>query len=386
MAKPEIRLKGFEGEWEVDLTKNLCKIATGKSNTQDQVENGQYPFYIRSENIVRSNKYLYDCEAVITIGDGNIGRVFHYVNGKFDLHQRCYKMTDFERVLGIYFYYFFSANFYDRAIKMSAKATVDSVRLDMIADMPIYYPSDKKEQKSIADYFNSLDSMIQGVTKKIASLKQMKQACLVSMFPQEGETTPRVRFKGFKGDWVKVAMGDVFVERHEISTITNELPQLSFTIEEGVIKPEDRKTNKRDFLIKDKTNKKYLVTYVDDIIYNPANVIYGAIHKNSLCNGVVSPIYKIFYTDQDASFMECVVRKTEFIQGMTVYMEGTVQKLKTLKPEAFLQMVANIAPTKDEQKHIGRFFHSLDSQISLQEQRLEKLKQIKSACLDKMFV
>jgi type I restriction enzyme S subunit len=67
-------------------------------------------------------------------------------------------------------------------------------------------------------------------------------------------------------------------------------------------------------------------------------------------------------------------------------MEGTVQKLKTLKPEAFLQMVANIAPTKDEQKHIGRFFHSLDSQISLQEQRLEKLKQIKSACLDKMFV
>lgn len=77
-----------------------------------------------------------------------------------------------------------------------------------------------------------------------------------------------------------------------------------------------------------------MVTYRDDIIYNPANVIYGAIHKNSLCNGVVSPIYKIFYTDQNADFMECIVRKPSFIQEMTIFMEGTVKKLKTLKPES----------------------------------------------------
>lgn len=179
---PRVRFKGFEGEWKEDMANNLCKIGTGKSNTQDQAEEGKYPFYIRSEKVMRSNKYIYDCEAVITIGDGNIGRVFHYVNGKFDLHQRCYKMTEFQKVLGIYFFYYFSSSFYDRAIKMSAKATVDSVRLDMIANMPVLYPESIEEQQAIADYFTNLDSLIISQTQHLDKLKQIKSACLDNMF------------------------------------------------------------------------------------------------------------------------------------------------------------------------------------------------------------
>jgi len=146
--------------WEQRKAKELCTIGTGESNTQDQAEDGMYTFYIRSEIPVKSNKYLYDCEAVITIGDGNIGRVFHYVNGKFDLHQRCYKMTDFENVWGKYFYYFFSTRFYDRAMKMTAKATVDSVRIEMISEMYILKPAEINEQKNIADFFTHLDHLI----------------------------------------------------------------------------------------------------------------------------------------------------------------------------------------------------------------------------------
>ena len=146
--------------WEQRKAKELCNIGTGKSNTQDQVENGLYPFYIRSDIPVKSNKYLYDCEAVITIEDGNIGRVFHYVNGKFDLHQRCYKMTDFQDIWGKYFYYFFSTRFYDRAMKMTAKATVDSVRLEMISEMDIWKPIQIDEQKKIAEFFTNLDNLI----------------------------------------------------------------------------------------------------------------------------------------------------------------------------------------------------------------------------------
>ena len=157
---PEIRFSGFTDPWEQRKAKELCNIGTGKSNTQDQVDDGIYPFYIRSDIPVNSNKYLYDCEAVITIGDGNIGRVFHYVNGKFDLHQRCYKMTDFQNVWGKYFYYFFSTRFYDRAMKMTAKATVDSVRLEMISEMNILKPTEINEQKKIADFFTHLDHLI----------------------------------------------------------------------------------------------------------------------------------------------------------------------------------------------------------------------------------
>ena len=157
---PEIRFTGFTEAWEQRKVNELCKIGTGKSNTQDQVPNGFYPFYIRSDVPVRSNKYLYDCEAVITIGDGNIGKVFHYVNGKFDLHQRCYKMTEFQDIWGKYFYYFFSTKFYNRAVKMTAKATVDSVRLEMISEMDVSKPIQINEQRKISDLFTTIDNLI----------------------------------------------------------------------------------------------------------------------------------------------------------------------------------------------------------------------------------
>lgn len=242
------------------------------------------------------------------------------------------------------------------------------------------------EQQAIASYFTSLDSQISASTSRLTSLKQMKAASLQAMFPQEGETVPKIRFKGFEGEWKKVKLSEILTERHENSTITDSLPQLSFTIADGVIRPEDRKSNKRDFLIKDIDNKRYLVTKVGDIIYNPANVVYGAIHRNSLMNGVVSPIYKIFTTMQDSNFIECAVRRPSFITKLAMCTEGTVTKLKTLKPEAFLNMEVCITPSLEEQKLIGNYFTSLDRQIFLQSQRLEKLKQIKSACLDKMFV
>ena len=185
----------------------MCNIGTGKSNTQDQVEDGIYPFYIRSDIPVNSNKYLYDCEAVITIGDGNIGRVFHYVNGKFDLHQRCYKMTDFQNVWGKYFYYIFSTRFYDRAMKMTAKATVDSIRLEMISEMNILKPTEINEQKKIADFFTHLDNLITLHQRKLDRLKNIKKSMLDKMFPKDGEVVPEIRFKGFTDAWEQRKLG-----------------------------------------------------------------------------------------------------------------------------------------------------------------------------------
>ena len=179
---PEIRFAGFTDAWEQRKAKDLCSIGTGKSNTQDQIEDGEYPFFIRSDIPVRSNKYLYDCEAVITIGDGNIGKVFHYVNGKFDLHQRCYKMADFEDIWGKYFYYYFSTKFYDRAMKMTAKATVDSVRLEMISEMDIQKPKEISEQKQIAEFFTHLDTLITLHQRKCEELQNFKKFMLQNMF------------------------------------------------------------------------------------------------------------------------------------------------------------------------------------------------------------
>jgi len=104
---------------------------------------------------------LFDEEAVLTVGDGvGTGKVFHYVNGKYDLHQRVYRMYDFsEEISAKYFYYYFSNHFYDRVMAMTAKTSVDSVRYEMIADMDIALPK-LKEQLTISNYFDRLDNLI----------------------------------------------------------------------------------------------------------------------------------------------------------------------------------------------------------------------------------
>ena len=169
-----LRLPGFSKPRKEITIEDICKITTGNSNTQDQIESGAYPFYIRSAQIVRSNRYLFDCEGVVTIGDGQIGKVFHYVSGKFDLHQRCYLMYDFNGVNVKFFYFIFSYFFYDRAIALSAKATVDSVRRDMIAKMKLDIP-EIEEQKAIVVILSDMDTEItelEAKRDKYAAIRQ----------------------------------------------------------------------------------------------------------------------------------------------------------------------------------------------------------------------
>jgi type I restriction enzyme S subunit len=147
--------------WEQRKVKEICSISTGKSNTQDKIDDGKYPFYVRSDIVEHSNRYLYDEEAVLTVGDGvGTGKVFHYVKGRYDLHQRVYRCFDFSKnVSAKYFYYYFSKNFYDRVMSMTAKTSVDSVRYEMIADMDFISPR-IEEQNKIVNVLSNLDNLI----------------------------------------------------------------------------------------------------------------------------------------------------------------------------------------------------------------------------------
>ena len=179
---PELRFAGFTDAWELRKSKELCTISTGKGNTQDKVDDGAYPFYVRSATIEKSDEYLYDQEAVLTVGDGvGTGKVYHYVNGKYNLHQRVYRMYDFKDVSAKYFYYYFSNNFYKRVMSMTAKTSVDSVRMEMIADMNIVFPS-VKEQENIVELFSNLDNTIALHQRKLDLLKEQKKGFLQKMF------------------------------------------------------------------------------------------------------------------------------------------------------------------------------------------------------------
>lgn len=181
--KPKLRFAGFTDDWEQRKIKEVCSISTGKSNTQDRIDDGIYPFYVRSPIIEHSNRYLYDEEAVLTVGDGvGTGKVFHYVNGKYDLHQRVYRMFDFiNGTSGKYFYYYFSNHFYDRVMSMTAKTSVDSVRFEMISEMDIMLPTEK-EQTVITDFFDKLNNIITLHQRKLEKLQNIKKAYLNEMF------------------------------------------------------------------------------------------------------------------------------------------------------------------------------------------------------------
>lgn len=183
----EIRFKNDNGEdfeeWENSFIGNECKITTGNKDTQNKIDDGIYPFFVRSQTVERINSYSMDCEAILTSGDGvGVGKNYHYINGKFDFHQRVYCLYDFsERLNGKYLFIYFSQFFFDRVKRLSAKNSVDSVRMDMISKMEIKLPS-TPEQEKIAEFLTAIDERIDHTTAQLTHTKQWKKGLLQQMF------------------------------------------------------------------------------------------------------------------------------------------------------------------------------------------------------------
>ena len=185
-TQPRLRFPEFKnaGEWLSLCVAQLAKVTTGGKDTQNKVDGGHHPFFVRSQTVERIDSFSYDGEAVLTSGDGvGVGKNFHYIKGKFDFHQRVYSIYDFvEGVNGLFFYLYFSEHFGDRVMKMSAKNSVDSVRMAMITEMPVMLPS-IFEQQRIADCLTSLDDLITAATQKLDTFKTHKKALMQQLFP-----------------------------------------------------------------------------------------------------------------------------------------------------------------------------------------------------------
>ena len=184
-------------DWDIARIDQLASITTGSRNTQDRAEDGSYPFFVRSQQVERINTYSYDGEAVLTVGDGvGTGKVFHYINGKFDVHQRVYRTSQFsDRLNGRYFFYQFSSRFYRRSMSMTAKSSVDSVRLEMIAGMRVPVPP-PAEQRAIAAALSDVDALLDGLDRLIAKKRDLKQAAMQQLL------TGQTRLPGFSAEWV----------------------------------------------------------------------------------------------------------------------------------------------------------------------------------------
>ncbi len=169
--------------WEVWKMKFLTRIETGNKNTEDAEDDGIYPFYVRSDKVEKISSYSFEGEAILTAGDGvGVAKVYHYAKGKMAIHQRVYKISHFKRVLGKFLYYYIKDNFEKEVIKLSAKTTVDSLRMPMLANFPVAHPS-KEEQQVILDFIKketaTIDTLIIKYQKQV-DLMQDYRTSLIS--------------------------------------------------------------------------------------------------------------------------------------------------------------------------------------------------------------
>lgn len=176
---------------------------------------------------------------------------------------------------------------------------------------------------------------------------------------------PTIRFKGYTDDWEQRKLGDVLERRIEQRQQSEEYPRLAFASGQGVIPLSERKTNNREQLTKDEYTKKYLVTELNDIVYNPANVKYGAIDRNKCGRGLISPIYVTFTTNEIPGFIERIVTSHDFQQRALRFEEGTVTKRQSVNPEDLVTLDILVAPKREEQQKIATYFDSLDHLITL---------------------
>ena len=388
MNAPEIRFKGFKGKWySIPLSNPDFTIIAGGDIDKNKIKNvGLYPVIANSttkDGIVGYYDDFFRIEApsVSVTGRGDVGIA----------QARKYNYTPVVRLLSIKSFH--DVDFLSNAINkrniIKESTGVPQLTTIQLSKIEINFPYDKNEECKIGLFIDTIDKVINVNSKKLESLKQIKAASLQSMFPQEEETVPKVRFKGFEGKWKKIQLNKCLdisnnINIHNTYGISD---VLSISDEAGVV-------NQIEFLGRSfagKSLQKYKILKANQLVYtkSPLKVKpYGIIKKNFNRTGIVSTLYAI-YDCKDNVSSEFIHYYFDPCYRINQYLSPLVNKgaknTMNISDETALSGEIWI-PSLQEQQKIASYFCNLDKQISLQTQRLEKLKQIKAACLDKMFV
>ena len=385
IQSPNLRFPEFANEWVISNVGEEASVTTGSRDTQNRREDGKYPFFVRSNKIERINSWELDCEAVLTSGDGvGVGKNVHYVNGKFDFHQRVYAIYRFSCNLnGKYFYQYFKERFFKRVMRLSAKNSVDSVRMSMITDMTICLPS-IPEQNKIADFLSSVDLKIDLLERKKQLLDSYKIGCMQKLFSQE------VRFKTDKGqDFPQSKMG-TFGSVVSIYDGTHQTPQY---VEEGIpfYSVEQVTANNyvdTKFVTKDAYDKEHGRIFIekDDILMTRIGDI-------GTCRLIDWDVKAAFYV----SLALLKVKKgaypsfvNQFIKSDFFQRELWMRTIHAAFPKKInlgeIEHCRFRIPHLDEQRKIGDFLSAIDQKRELVAIELEKAKAFKKGLLQQMFV
>ena len=391
---PQIRFNGYSDAWEERKLSDIVSRLS-KSSNNSELPKVEFEDIVSGEG--RLNKdvsHKFDDRKGILFSSQNI------LYGKLRPYLKNWLLADFEGIaLGDFWvfksinsdpkfvYSLIQSNHYQKVANDTSGTKMPRSDWKKVSSTEFQIPSSLEEQKKIGSLFKQLDNTITLHQRKLDLLKEQKKGYLQKMFPKNGAKVPELRFAGFADDWEDRKLEEVLRERNNQQSQSLEYPLVSFTVEKGVTPKTDR-YEREQLVVGDKSSKKYKVTVLNDIVYNPANLKFGAISRNKYGNAVFSPIYITFVVNNDVTtpeFIEMFVTRNDFIKRALKYQQGTVYERQSVSPADLLSMVLYL-PGKAEQEKIGSFFKQLDDTIALHQRKLDLLKEQKKGFLQKMFV
>lgn len=395
---PEYKDSGVEWigkipiQWEVIKLRFLCNITTGNKDTANSVLDGEYPFYVRSPNIERIDSFSFDGEAILTAGDGvGAGKVFHYVNGKFDYHQRVYNLHHFRSVYGKFLYYYMLENFHKEIEQGNAKSTVDSIRLPMLQNFPIAVPDIQSQIDTVTHLDRKtaqIDSIIADKEKLIALLKEKRQAVISEAVTRGLDSTAPMKDSGVEwigqipAHWDKKQIKFVF---EIVKRIYGKEDRDVLSITQHGIKIRDIESNDGQLA---QDYSKYQVVNIHDFAMNSMDLLTGYVDCSAY-EGVTSPDYRVFrfmpekvmcHTYYTYLFQMCYTNKIFYGFGQGVSNLGRWR----LQTDTFLNFWIPIPPL-NEQEEIARYItvqaKRIDELIALAERQIVLLKEYRQSII-----
>ncbi len=371
----------------------IAYITTGNMDTQNRENDGEYPFYVRSPKVERSNQYSFDdVEAILMAGDGvGAGRVFHYVQGKYACHQRVYRMNNFRYVQSSFLKYYLEGLFPMIMDQGSAKSTVDSVRLPMLQGFKVVVFNEAEQQK-IVDFLDEkvgeIDSVIAKTKETIEDYKKYKQAIITDAVTKgiydtvTLKATENVHIDKIPAHWDMKKLKYVFYIKKDIAGKEG-YDILSIT-QKG-IKIKDISINEGQLA---ESYSNYQLVNVGDFAMNHMDLLTGWVDVSKY-SGVTSPDYRVFnFIDKSAYCKEyylylmqmCYMNKIFYGLGQGVSNLGRWR----LQADKFLNFTIPMPPLC-EQREIAEYLDEkcseIDKLVAKKEELLVDLESYKKSLI-----
>ena len=404
--KPSIRFDGYMNDWEQRKLSSICsmhaRIGWQNLRTSEFLESGNYYLvtgtdfedgrvnwntchYVEQERYDQDKKIQIKNGSILITKDGTLGKVA-FVEGldkPATLNAGVFNVEIIDdEIDNKYLFQYLKAPFLmDYVDKKATGGTIKHLNQNILVDFPVWMPN-YEEQKLIGVHFQQLDHLITLHQRKYDALVNVKKSMLKKMFPKNGSSVPEIRFRGFTDAWEQRKLGDLY----EKNTEKNEdLIGYDKTISIATMTFKDDGNGASDDSLAG-----YKVLREGDLAFEGhtnKEFRYGRFVLNDVGTGIMSPRFSTLrpLKQMPNAFWKHYIHYEPIMKKILVNSTKAGTMMNELVISEFFEQKI-LVPSIEEQAKIGEYFSYLDNLITLHQRELEKLRNFKKACLQKMFV